>query len=121
MTATYDVTGNIGKVRLLIGDTDITDAVFSDAEISFFLTEEGSRIYGAAALALEAIAASTGRQAKARSIMQFSESTMGAAREIRELAMAMRARETAAYGYAEQDITDFTVADLMINKALRES
>ena len=40
-TWTYDITNNIGKVRLLIGDTDIdptTDAQFSDEEITYFLT-----------------------------------------------------------------------------------
>jgi len=56
-TWTYDVTNNIGKVRLLIGDTDITpttDAQFSDEEIQVFLTMASNSILIAAAYALEA-------------------------------------------------------------------
>jgi len=34
---TYDLTNDIGKVRLIIGDTDIADAVFTDAEIQVFI------------------------------------------------------------------------------------
>ena len=59
MAHTYDTTTDIGKVRLLIGDTDIvptTDAQFSDEEIQVFLDLAGS-VLGAAAKALEAWAA----------------------------------------------------------------
>ena len=56
MTATYETSpfDNIARVRLIIGDTDITDAVFTDAEITYFLTENSSSISLAAADALEA-------------------------------------------------------------------
>jgi len=56
-TWTYDVTNNIGKVRLLIGDTDIvptTDAQFSDEEITAFLTMASNSLLLAASYALEA-------------------------------------------------------------------
>ena len=56
-TWTYDVTNNIGKVRLLIGDTDIvptSDAQFSDEEIGVFLTMASDSILTAAGYALEA-------------------------------------------------------------------
>ena len=56
MAHTYDLTTNIGKVRLLIGDTDIvpiTDAQFSDEEIQVFL-DMGGTILTAAGYALEA-------------------------------------------------------------------
>ena len=56
MAHTYDLTTEIGQVRLLIGDTDITpttDAQFSDEEIQVFLTLGGSVLMGAAK-ALEA-------------------------------------------------------------------
>ena len=57
MTATYDLATNVGKVRLVIGDTDVTpatDAVFTDEELTYFLTENGNNINLAAADALEA-------------------------------------------------------------------
>lgn len=57
MAHTYDLATDIGKVRLLIGDTDIsptTDAQFSDEEIQVFLTMASNSILIAAAYALEA-------------------------------------------------------------------
>ena len=57
MAATYDLTTDVGKVRLIIGDTDVTpatDAVFTDAELTYFLTVNSSSINLAAADALEA-------------------------------------------------------------------
>ena len=56
MAYTYDVTTDIGKVRLLIGDTDITpttDAQFNDEEIQVFL-DIGASVLMGAAKALEA-------------------------------------------------------------------
>ena len=46
----------IEQVRLLIGDTNDARELLSDAEVQFFLTEEGG-IYAAAASAARAIAA----------------------------------------------------------------
>ena len=60
MAVTYDITNNVGKVRLKIGDTDVTpttDAVFTDEELTVFLTDNSSNINMAAADALEAWAA----------------------------------------------------------------
>ena len=56
MTWTYDLTDDIGKIRLMIADTDIvpvTDAHFSDEEIMAFLTMTGGDVNLAAALALQ--------------------------------------------------------------------
>ena len=62
MTATYDAAlgDNVSKVRLVIGDTDVSpasDAVFTDAELTYFLGLHSSNINLAAADALEAWAA----------------------------------------------------------------
>lgn len=57
MSATYDLANNIGKVRLIIGDTDVfpeTDAIFTNEEITYFLTANANNISLAAADALEA-------------------------------------------------------------------
>ncbi len=53
----YDITTNVGKVRLLIGDTDESDEVFSNTEITHFLTTHSSNINLASAMALKAWAA----------------------------------------------------------------
>ena len=59
MTATYLIANNVGKIRLIIGDTDVSpasDAVFTDEELTYFYTTMGS-INLAAAMALKAWAA----------------------------------------------------------------
>ena len=61
MTATYVLSNDIAKVRLLISDTDVTpatDAHFTDAEITAFLTMASTSLLLAASYALEAWAAS---------------------------------------------------------------
>jgi len=70
---TYILTTTVGKIRLLIGDTDTSDAVFTDAEITYFYSEAGS-IYGAAALALRAWAAKYSANADAEKIGDYSYS-----------------------------------------------
>ena len=57
MSANYDLTTSVGKVRLIIGDTDVhpeSDAVFTDEELAYFLTVNSGNINLAAADALEA-------------------------------------------------------------------
>ena len=50
----YDITTNVGKVRLIIGDTDESDEIFSNTEITYFLTSNSDNITLAAADALAA-------------------------------------------------------------------
>lgn len=58
MTWSYDtaLTADKDKVRAFIGDTNTSDQLLSDEEISFFLTQSDN-IYGASAKACRAIAA----------------------------------------------------------------
>jgi hypothetical protein len=49
---TYNLGTDIGKVRLHIQDTDVTDAKFTDAEIQAFLDAADQAVYGATGLAL---------------------------------------------------------------------
>lgn len=49
-------------VRLLIGDTDSADPLLSDAEVAFYLSENGSNNYRAAIEACRAIAAKLSRR-----------------------------------------------------------
>lgn len=63
MTATYtnDPTNNpIDQIRLLVGDTDVTDALLQDEEIEFFLTQDDN-VYKAAAIAARTIAGKLSR------------------------------------------------------------
>jgi len=56
--ATYDPSTPIGRIRLMIADTDVSDAWFTDAELAAFLTIESGVEDLAAARALRAKAAS---------------------------------------------------------------
>ncbi len=58
MVFSYDITTNIGKVRLLISDSDVTSFHFTNDEITVFLTMASGSILTAAGYALEAWASS---------------------------------------------------------------
>jgi len=49
MTVTYDITTVVGKIRLIIGDTVLADYTFTDEELTYFYTAEGSINLAAAA------------------------------------------------------------------------
>ncbi len=77
MTATYDITTAVGKVRLIIGDTDVSpagDAVFTDEELTYFLTEQSNNVNLAAAQALRAWAAKYTASPDAEKIGDYSYS-----------------------------------------------
>ncbi len=75
MAHTYDLTTDIGKVRLLIGDTDITpttDAQFTDEEIQVFLDTHSGNINLASAMALGAWIGALTRELKSEKIGDYS-------------------------------------------------
>jgi hypothetical protein len=71
MTYTYNLSDDVGKIRLIIGDKDITNPVFSDEELQYFMDSEGS-VNLAAAGALEAWAASYAANADNERIGDYS-------------------------------------------------
>lgn len=71
-TYTGALTTDLEKVRRLISDTDSANALFTDAEITWFLTDGGT-VYRAAALAARAIAASKSLLAQRITEGTFSE------------------------------------------------
>ncbi len=104
MTTTYDITNSIGQVRLIISDK-AAPWVFTDEELTYFITAEGSVNLGAAA-ALEAWAASYGANADSEKIgdYNYTQSIID-----KMLALAARLRATAAgvpvSTWAELDLT----------------
>jgi hypothetical protein len=56
MAFTYDLTTNVGKVRLLVPDNDSAAHDLEDAEISYFLTQTGASVEGAAVRACKWLA-----------------------------------------------------------------
>lgn len=55
MAVTYDLETDVGKVRLLISDTDTDNGVFQDDEIEVFLDLRGGSVRLAAASALRSL------------------------------------------------------------------
>lgn len=93
MAATYDLTTDIGKVRLLINDITILSAHFSDEELAVFLTMASDSINLAAALALESWAASLTESAESEKIGDYGYSKKAASNK---LELAKRYREDEA-------------------------
>lgn len=52
--STYDISTDIGKVRYLVNDRDVTDPRNTDPEYQFCLDQSGGNLYIAAAMSLEA-------------------------------------------------------------------
>lgn len=95
MTATYDAAAGADKdkVRLLIPDTDIDDAVFDDDEVALFLKLESDSIRRAAAMALETAASNEALTLKV--MKSLDRTTDGAKTSDALLARAKRLRDLA--------------------------
>jgi hypothetical protein len=85
---TYDVTTDIGKVRLLTADTDRESYDFEDAEIEFAL-DEYDDIRRAAAMLLTALASNRARLAVRVGRGNVNEDLTQVAKELREQAAAL--------------------------------
>ena len=104
MPATYDVTTDAGRVRLLCGDTVTAGALFQDNEIEAFLALGDGDVLLAAAQALDVMAANQAMVLKV--ITQNSVSTNGAAVAAALRAQAKALREQAEAGAAGIDADD---------------
>ena len=106
MAATYDITNDIGKVRLIISDKDMSNVVFTDEEIEYFLTENSNSVNLASATALEAWAATYTANVDSEKMGDYSytqkivDKMLGLAKHLRETAA-----ETPCLEWAEMDLT----------------
>lgn len=114
MTVTYDITTNVGKVRLTIHDNDISNPVFTDEELTYFLTQNSSNINLASATALEAWAAAYGPNANSEKIGDYSytqkivDDMLALAKRLRDKEAGVPAITSASPGidWAEMDLLD---------------
>ena len=106
MTLTYDITDNVGKVRLITGDKDIANAVFTDEEIGIFLTAQSSDVNLASADLLEAWAASYATSADSEKIGDYAY-TQKIVDKMLSLANRLRDTDTSKpyLTWAEMDLT----------------
>ena len=102
----YDITTNVGKVRLVIGDTDESNEVFTNDEINYFLTENSNNISLAAADALEAWMAKYATSPDSEKIGDYSYSQKIVA-HMNKLSDELRAKANSApyLTWAEMDLT----------------
>jgi len=89
---TYDLTTDIGKVRMLVADTDSSGYDFEDDEVSAALTQEGDSIKRAAALLLLVLAANRSRLSVSVKRGNVSEDLKGVAADLRAQAAALVAQ-----------------------------
>ena len=105
MSFTYVLSTDIGKVRLKISDKTDTDYHFEDAEITAFLSAEGS-VDLAAAAALESWAAAYMLNADSESIGGYSYA-QSISKKMTELANKLRK------DVAEKPVMEWAEPDLM--------
>lgn len=122
MAFTYDLSNSIGKVRLLIPDTQQTTAVFSDEEITAFLALESSSVRRATALALETIASNEALTLKVVRLLDVQTDGAKLADSLLKRAATLRQQaleDDALAGFtqweiAELAVDDFTLRDLTL-------
>jgi hypothetical protein len=117
MAFTYDLSNSIGKVRLLIPDTQETTAVFSDEEITAFLALESASVRRATALALETIASNEALTLKVVRLLdvqtdgaKLADSLMKRAATLRQQAL----EDDALAGFTQWEIAEWAVDDFTL-------
>lgn len=118
MAYTYDTTTDVGKVRLMIQDIVEADAIFTDdAEIEVFLELMGS-VISAAGMACMVIASNKTLLAQSIKTLNWTEDNESAAKSWQYQSSRFFELDP-QYDYAEEPLTDFNLAKIMLNKSLR--
>ena len=122
----YDVSTDIGKVRMLIPDRDGTTPTFQDEEVSAFLALEGSNVYRGAALALETVASDTAATLRVTTTLglsvdgaKASDALLKRAAELRTQADDADARDGGLFDYAEWAVDAFSARERIHAEWLR--
>lgn len=124
MPDTYDLATDIGQVRLLINDTNVGGAhVYTDAEITAFLTLEGG-VFLAAALALDTIANDMVQVMRVIKLLDLQTDGAKTAEALRAQAAVLRQRadetgDDAGFEIVEWAVDDFTARDIAYNEWVR--
>lgn len=129
---TYNMATDVGHVRLLIDDRDMSNAttaipleqrsvIFTDEEIQFFVDHSDGDVFLAAAIGLRTIAANKSLYVLKRTIGRTDVDYGNLRRDLIAQAEAFekQAREFPADGYAETVWNDFTLRQVLTNQVLR--
>ncbi len=98
-----DYTTDIGRVRLLITDTDEASPIFSDAQIEAFLDIEGDVLKLGAARALETIAVNEALVQKRIKLLDLSTDGPAVAKALQDAAKHLREEVAKEDADAEQE------------------
>lgn len=119
----YDPSTDEGKVRLLCSDTDDADRIFSDAEITAFLSLNGGGVLMAAAQAIDAMAVNEVMVLKVIKLLDVTTNGAAVAKALNAKADALRKQvnEEVAIDWAEMNLDVFTRREIIWKDAIRDS
>lgn len=127
MAFTYDVSTDVGKVRLLIMDNNASSYLFEDGELSAFLLMEADVVRRGAALALETMASNEAYVSKRIEILDLKADGPAVATALMKRAAELRAQADrdeqgeagGAFDIAEMVVDDFTARERLAKEWLR--
>lgn len=114
MAFTFDVTTDVGKVRLLIPDRVAGEPIFEDEEIEAILALEDDNVRRAAAMALETIASDQAYTLKAITSLGLTTNGPAVAKSLLDRADKLRSQADKADADAEaaEDGGLFDIAEM---------
>lgn len=126
MAFTYDTSTDVGKIRLLIFDTNASSYVFEDGELSVFFDLEGDSLKRAAALALETMASNEAFVLKVIELMDLRTDGAATARALLARAALLRSQADdeeyavdGAFDWAEMVVDEFSARERLRAQVLR--
>lgn len=124
---TLDPTTDIGKVRMIVQDKNIEQALFSDADITALLGLNGNDVRLTAAAALDIMASNQVMILKVIRLLDLSTDGAAVARALREHAKQLRddvaetdSVEGGLFDYADMVTNPFTARERVWYEALRD-
>lgn len=116
MAFTYNVATDIGKVRLLVGDTDSATALLQDDEVEYFLEIAENNVYLAASYAAGSIAGKYSRQADV-SVESVSKKYSQQSMQYMKLSLQLESRsKRVSSGLVSPGITGISRADIITQR-----
>lgn len=120
----YDPTTDNGRVRLLITDTDYTNLIFEDVEITAFLAINGGNILLAAAQAIDVMAVNEVMVLKVIRLLDLTTNGAAVAKALNAKADALRKQAQDLdqdFDWAEWAVDAFSRRELIEKEALRDA
>jgi hypothetical protein len=125
LTWTFDPSTDLGKMRLLISDTDSSRQIMEDEDLQAFIAISG-HYWPGAAMALDSIATNEVLTQKVLTIMGTSTDGAKVAKELRARAMQLRADfknfgPTTELGFATAEMPDgaFSREEMLLKQYMR--